>query len=194
MALTDDELARRRPLWDAMSDLFLDTETRWAVPSVAWRCAESGLDASALDRVFWWEVFPLAIPNLLSIAGDWALLELPEPLLIKRAEAASRSTLLELASGSLVSSSWTAVCAVTARLRVEPQARWLALKTAYDALGHRYLEDLGRTPLTDLSSRLREARVAGVDLDEAWRFYEPVLKAMLIGREQREAGARAAEV
>ncbi len=194
MALTDDELARRRPLWAAMSDLFLDTETRWAVPSVACRCAESGLDAATLDRVFWWEVFPLAIPNLLSIAGEWAVLELPERLLAKRAEAASRSTVLELASGHLVSSSWTAVGAVTARLRVEPRARWSDLRTALDALGRRYLEDLGAGHLTDLSAWLREARTGGVDLDEAWRFYEPILKAMLIGVEQREAGARAAEV
>ena len=28
--LTAAELERRKPVWDAMSDVFLDTETRWA--------------------------------------------------------------------------------------------------------------------------------------------------------------------
>ena len=61
--MTKEELLRRKPVWEAMSDLFLDTETRWSVPYVARRCAESGSDDEELERIFWGEVFPEAIPN-----------------------------------------------------------------------------------------------------------------------------------
>ena len=62
--MTQEELLRRQPLWDSMSDLFLDTENRWFVPRVARSCARSGYDDETLERIFWAEVFPEAIENL----------------------------------------------------------------------------------------------------------------------------------
>jgi hypothetical protein len=47
-----------------MSDLFLDTEKRWYVPFAARTCVESGYDDATLERIFWIEVFPEAIGNL----------------------------------------------------------------------------------------------------------------------------------
>lgn len=70
--LTPEELERRRPVWSALSDLFLDTEVR---PAHAWRarvCAGSGLDLPALRAIFDDELHPLLYSNLLSIAGEWA--------------------------------------------------------------------------------------------------------------------------
>ena len=70
--LTPEELERRRPVWSALSDLFLDTEVR---PAHAWRarvCARSGLDLPALRAIFDDELHPLLYSNLLSIAGEWA--------------------------------------------------------------------------------------------------------------------------
>lgn len=70
--LTSEELERRRPVWSALSDLFLDTEVRPAHPWRARVCARSGLDVTALRRIFDEELHPLLYSNLLSVAGEWA--------------------------------------------------------------------------------------------------------------------------
>jgi hypothetical protein len=70
--LTLEELERRRPVWSALSDLFLDTEVR---PAHAWRarvCARSGFDVPALRAIFDDELHPLLYSNPLSLAGEWA--------------------------------------------------------------------------------------------------------------------------
>ncbi len=69
--LTPEELERRRPVWSALSDLFLDTEVRPAHPWRARVCARSGLDLPALRAIFDDELHPLLYSNLLSIAGEW---------------------------------------------------------------------------------------------------------------------------
>ena len=80
--MTPEDIVRRRPVWAAMSDMFLDTEVRWDVPFVARRCAESGYDDETLERIFWVEVFPEAIGNMLQVAGECAGLTLDEAALI----------------------------------------------------------------------------------------------------------------
>ncbi|MDX2014097.1 MAG: hypothetical protein SFW67_28120 [Myxococcaceae bacterium] len=181
--MTEPDLEVRRPLWNLMSDLFLDTETRWAVPLVARACATSQLSDAQLDEVFWCEVFPLAIDNLHDIAGEWAMLSLPESHLIARAGKGERRTEAELTSGWMVRDQWTAVKACAARLRREPSARWQALVMTWDALGHRYFEEPHRTPVSDLTGRLNEFRGPGVEPDAEWRFYEPIVRPLLFGDE-----------
>jgi len=61
----------RRAVWVALADQFLDTETRYLIPSAALRCVEAGLAAEARD-IWRDEVFPVVGHNLLDIAGDWA--------------------------------------------------------------------------------------------------------------------------
>lgn len=177
-----------------MTDLFLDTETRWSVPWVALRCAESGLDDATLDQVFWCEVFPLAIFNLHDIAGEWAMLELPENALIAAAEKAERDRVQELTSAWMVKHTWDAALVLCRRLRAEPAERWRPLMQTWDVLGKRFLEDVGRALLSDPAKTLTAARAAGVDVQREWAFYEPVLKMMVGDSEEKTMAGRLAEV
>jgi hypothetical protein len=67
------ELERRRPVWDALSELFLDTELQ---PEDHRRIARilstSGYSEPELEQILRLEVGPTLLPNLLSVAGEWA--------------------------------------------------------------------------------------------------------------------------
>lgn len=71
--LTPDELARRRPVWSALSELFLDTELQ---PSdhvwIARRLRDSGYSDATLRRILVDEVAPACGGNLMSLVGEWA--------------------------------------------------------------------------------------------------------------------------
>jgi len=192
--LNADDLARRKPLWSSMSDLFLDTETRWYPPFVGHAGVRSGFDDVTLERVFWAEVFPLAIFNLHDIAGEWAMLELPESALIERAEKGERDRALELTDAWMVKHTWDAAMVVCRRLRKEPDARWQLLANAWDLLGKRFLEDVGRKLLTDPAKGLAEGLASGIDWRAEWAFYKPVLEHTLFTGERQELDARIAEV
>jgi hypothetical protein len=69
--VTSEDLERCQPVWATMSDLFVDAEVRRKVTFVARICADSGYDDATLERIFWIEVFPEALPNMLSIYGEW---------------------------------------------------------------------------------------------------------------------------
>ncbi|HEY0880953.1 MAG TPA: hypothetical protein VGD87_05455 [Archangium sp.] len=172
-----------------MSDLFLDTETRWSVPYVARRCAESAYDDETLERIFWGEVFPEAIPNLLDIAGEWAMLQLPEAALIKRANHPGIPWLTRRAHGWMVEQSWLAARAVTPWLRGLHEDDRNLLTRALDLLGRRFFEDVGRESLTASPERFDECLEVA---RKEWVRYEPVCRAMA-GKEQ-DVGACAAEV
>jgi hypothetical protein len=185
--MTQDELLRRRPVWDAMSDLFLDTETRWSVPYVARRCAESGYDDEVLERVFWAEVFPEAIGNLTQVAGEWGMLKLDEQALINRANHGSIPWLARRAHGWMVQDSWLAARQVTEWLRpLAPGDRERRVK-ALDLLGRRFFEEPGRDSLVASAAALKE--VASIAREE-WKRYEKVCRAML-GEEEKSMPADA---
>jgi hypothetical protein len=174
--MTKDELLLRRPVWEAMADLFLDTETRWSIPFVARRCAESGYDDEALERIFWGEIFPEAIPNLLQVAGDWAMLALPEQALINRANHGSIPWLTRRAHGWMVQHSWLAAREVTKWLReLSDEERQLRVK-ALDLLGRRFFEEPGRDSLVATAARVKE--VISVAREE-WVRFEPICRSML---------------
>ncbi len=188
--MTHEALARRRPLWDAMSDLFLDTEVRWHVPRVARRCVESGYDDETLERIFWAEVFPEAIPNMLQVAGDWIALALDEGALIKRANSGSIPWLTRRAHGRMVQDEWLAVREVTAWLRpLEEPAREVHVR-ALDLLGRRYFETPGTTSV--VATKERVAEVLDVARRE-WARYEAVCQRMR-GEGEPPHDACAAEV
>lgn len=174
--MTQEELLKRRPVWEAMSDLFLDTETRWAVPHAARRCADSLYDDEALERIFWAEVFPEAIENLLQVAGDWGMLTLSEPALIKRANHGTIPWLTRRAHGWMVQDSWLATRQVTAWLREFPLDERVQRTKALDLLGRRYFEPPGNACL--VASPERVAEVLTIAREE-WARYEPVCRAML---------------
>jgi hypothetical protein len=68
-----EELERRRPVWEAISSIFLDTEI-----DDAWReqivetLRSSGYSESELESILWTELCPVLHANLLSVAGEWA--------------------------------------------------------------------------------------------------------------------------
>ena len=70
--LTAADLDARRPVWEALSDLFLDTDITL---SRDWRVrvlAASPYTLAELDAILRSEIYPVCIHNLFSIAGEWA--------------------------------------------------------------------------------------------------------------------------
>lgn len=70
--LTEMQIARRSPVWRALSELFLDTELQ---PDDHQRIAElirqAGYNVSEAEAILRNEVAPVFFPNMLSMAGEW---------------------------------------------------------------------------------------------------------------------------
>ena len=129
-----------------------------------------------LERVFWAEVFPEAIDNLRQVAGEWGMLTLHEPALIKRANHGSIPWLARRAHGWMVQDSWLAARQVTGWLRDLPEDERVKRVTALDLLGHRFFEEPARESAVATPARMNE--VLAVARQE-WVRYEPVCRAML---------------
>ncbi|HEY3740177.1 MAG TPA: hypothetical protein VGL53_10045 [Bryobacteraceae bacterium] len=69
--MTSMETNERKPVWLAMSDLFLDTDVRIWYPRVAGILAESPFTIAELADIFACEVAPIAEQNLRLVAGEW---------------------------------------------------------------------------------------------------------------------------
>jgi hypothetical protein len=70
--LTAQELARRMPLWEALSVLYLDTEDAAFVPRVVEAAQTNGFSLEEVDHCLRWEVRPALYKNYLSVAGIWS--------------------------------------------------------------------------------------------------------------------------
>jgi hypothetical protein len=69
----DADVATRRPVWAALSELFLDGNLDSVdVNRIAKTLASSHYSLDELDQILLWEVYPACRSNLLSIAGEWA--------------------------------------------------------------------------------------------------------------------------
>jgi hypothetical protein len=72
MKSTAEDLVNRRPVWEALSDLFLDTEVsldrQWRIDVLA----ASPYSIEELEYILIDEVYPICKYNLLSVAGEWA--------------------------------------------------------------------------------------------------------------------------
>ena len=67
------DLPRRRPVWEALSDLFLDTElNEVTLRSIAKCLAESRYSDKEVHAILFREVYPVCIPNMHDVAGVWA--------------------------------------------------------------------------------------------------------------------------
>lgn len=72
MTITPEDLARRRHVWQALSDLFLDTELTAAFyRSIARTVINSGYSPADIRGILWDEVFPVIEFNLRHPAGVW---------------------------------------------------------------------------------------------------------------------------
>lgn len=73
MIAADQDIENRRPVWRALSELFLDTELQDNDFScIARTLAKSPYTLAEIERILFREVYPVCIPNMLSVAGEWA--------------------------------------------------------------------------------------------------------------------------
>ncbi|CAO3440566.1 DUF7079 family protein [Azospirillum endophyticum] len=72
MHFSQSELENRRPVWDALSSMYLDTDVS---SSRDWRIqvlSASPYSLDQMDSILRDEVHPACLPNLLHPAGEWA--------------------------------------------------------------------------------------------------------------------------
>jgi len=106
-----DDLDHRRPVWEALSDLFLDTDTSL---SRSWRIgilAASPYSIEELQQILIDEVYPVCRSNLWQIAGEWAGFDLQwlECRILRRLRSPLRRIFHTLSLGRLtvpLSSEW----------------------------------------------------------------------------------------
>lgn len=67
-----EDLKHRRPVWEAMSGLFLDTDTSLDRARRVGILARSPYSVHELESILIEEVYPVCAGNLSSIAGEWA--------------------------------------------------------------------------------------------------------------------------
>ena len=67
-----EDIENRRPVWLALSDLFLDTDTSLSREWRARELSQSPYSIEELEEILVTEVYPACRGNLLSIAGEWA--------------------------------------------------------------------------------------------------------------------------
>ena len=73
MSFDANTLKTRKPLWIALSDLFLDTELQeYNHAHIATAMFESDYSFAEIEDILMLEVFPVCIPNMHSVAGEWA--------------------------------------------------------------------------------------------------------------------------
>ena len=73
MPAIEPSLESRLPIWQALSELFLDTEQdeqTWA--TIAQTLKRYDIGADEAEAILWNEVYPVLSSNLMSIAGEWA--------------------------------------------------------------------------------------------------------------------------
>ena len=70
--LTAEEIERRKPVWSALSELWVDTElTQSDLNHIATTMVDSGYSLSELRVICDSEVAPVVYSNALSVAGVW---------------------------------------------------------------------------------------------------------------------------
>lgn len=69
MRVSAEEREARRPLWRALSELYLDAEPDWV--NVAARCSASPFAIDEIRRILFDDVHPVLRANLWSTAGVW---------------------------------------------------------------------------------------------------------------------------
>lgn len=198
VVLSDEEQTRRRPVWYAVSDLFLDTETRWELPRIAQVLLASGYDEPELDAIFQWEVVPECVWNLYAVAGEWAAMPIDEARLARRAARRAsylRRMLVRMTTPEFLRVQWRAVLDLRALLAelTEPAGR--SLVRVWSALAHAYLE-VRLDDLFTLDSQLvaiRESGLSRARCETALRDeIAPLYRGLLTSSERLSEPARRA--
>ncbi len=66
-----DAITRRREVWSALSDLYLDTDTSLLYPQIAEALARSPYSSDEIWRILRHEVHPAVSANMRDVAGVW---------------------------------------------------------------------------------------------------------------------------
>src|SRR5437762_2719808 len=111
MTTASEELVRRRPVWQALSDLFLDTElTEAFYRFIARTVVDSGYSPAEIRSILWDEVFPVIEFNLRHPAGVWEGFQM-EWLEEKILGADERQTAQQQpVTARIVQEAWSEVC------------------------------------------------------------------------------------
>lgn len=72
MEFTEDEIKFRKPVWIALSNLFLDTDVSLNYKYIVRACSESKYSIDELKGILENEVAPVVSINLWSVAGEWS--------------------------------------------------------------------------------------------------------------------------
>lgn len=71
--LTDEEIQRRKPVWTALSELWLDIELDdRSLSYIAKIMHESGYSIEELKQIYLHEVAPVVYGNMLTVTGAWS--------------------------------------------------------------------------------------------------------------------------
>ncbi len=71
--LSEEEIKRRLPIWEALSELFVDTELNEAsYQYIAKTIKQSDFEPKEIDHILWYEVLPGVGDNLRCITGEWS--------------------------------------------------------------------------------------------------------------------------
>jgi hypothetical protein len=111
-----EDIENRRPVWRALSDLFLDTDTSLSLEWRARELSKSPYSIDELEEILIVEVYPACRSNLLSIAGEWAGFDMD--WLERKIQSRAKSPLKALHAFNL------------GRLTVPTSAEWRATKQA----------------------------------------------------------------
>ena len=68
----DFRVEERRPVWSALSSLFLDTDTNLLTDYMVWTLSASPYSIDELNTILIDEVYPACHWNLFGVAGEWA--------------------------------------------------------------------------------------------------------------------------
>jgi hypothetical protein len=72
MQNASEDVESRQPVWEALSELFLDTDTSIGRDRRVLILSASPYSLAELDSILVNEVFPVCRGNPLSVAGEWA--------------------------------------------------------------------------------------------------------------------------
>lgn len=71
--ISQEEISKRKPIWLALSEFYLDTELNDAdFERIAKILKDSGYSLKELKRINYEEVAPVVSQNTLSVAGEWS--------------------------------------------------------------------------------------------------------------------------
>lgn len=197
-ALDAAELERRKPVWNAMSDVFLDTETRWEIPNVAFVLAKAGYSEEELDAIWQDEIVPECARNLRQVAGEWALFVLDEEALAAR--AAGKKPLVErvvpASPPGFLAGRWRAIKELRKALLALPPDQRAARTAMWTAFVHAYLE-ASLEKLRFLERHLETLRTTGASEDAlvaAFLEVRPIFRSLLHEGEVVDEERRARDV